>query len=219
MKLLNRDPLNRCPVPKSRGGQISGSTVQRFNGSTRGAFTLIEIMVVVAIIGLIAAMGIPSIVSSVQKEGMRKAVSDFKDVCAEARREAIFKNQAMAVIIDPAKGTFSVTSAPADESASAQTNNPNAAADTAPVPSSSSTQSSSWEKMTSGQLPDGFQFEMVARSRQDFTDYEWVKFCFYPNGTADEAFVIILDKNGIGRSRINIDFATGIAEDVAVDKE
>lgn len=176
-------------------------------------------MVVVAIIGLIAAMGIPSIVSSVQKEGMRKAVSDFKDVCAEARREAIFKNQAMAVIIDPAKGTFSVTSAPADESASAQTNNPNAAADTAPVPSSSSTQSSSWEKMTSGQLPDGFQFEMVARSRQDFTDYEWVKFCFYPNGTADEAFVIILDKNGIGRSRINIDFATGIAEDVAVDKE
>ena len=50
-------------------------------------------MIVVAIIGLIAAMGVPSILQIFRKEGMRKAVSDVKDVFAEARAQAILKNQ------------------------------------------------------------------------------------------------------------------------------
>ena len=51
-------------------------------------FTLIEIMVVIAIIGLVAAMGMPSIIRAVQKEGMRKALSDVQDVCFTARQRA-----------------------------------------------------------------------------------------------------------------------------------
>ena len=39
-------------------------------------------MVVVAIIGLIAAMGLPSIIMALQKDGMRKAVSDVQDICS-----------------------------------------------------------------------------------------------------------------------------------------
>ena len=39
---------------------------------TPSAFTLIEIMIVVAIIGLIAAMGVPSILQIFRKEGMRE---------------------------------------------------------------------------------------------------------------------------------------------------
>ena len=55
------------------------------NRKSRSAFTLMEIMIVVAIIGLIMAMGLPSIIKVLQKEGMRKAVSDLTDVCAAAR--------------------------------------------------------------------------------------------------------------------------------------
>ena len=35
-------------------------------------FTLIEIMIVVAIMGLVAAMGLPSIIKALQKEGIEK---------------------------------------------------------------------------------------------------------------------------------------------------
>jgi prepilin-type N-terminal cleavage/methylation domain-containing protein len=72
----------------------------------RNAFTLIEIMIVVAIIGLVAAMGLPSMIMALHKEGLRKAVSDLQDVCSEARAQAIFSNQKMAVVFDQAERRF-----------------------------------------------------------------------------------------------------------------
>jgi prepilin-type N-terminal cleavage/methylation domain-containing protein len=68
----------------------------------RKAFTLIEIMIVVAIIGLIAAMGIPSILQMLKKDGMRLAVSDVKDLLRDARADAILKNETATVYFHPA---------------------------------------------------------------------------------------------------------------------
>jgi len=70
--------------------------------SPRRAFTLIEIMIVVAIIGLVAAMGIPSMLQMLNKEGMRKAVDDVTKLLGDARAEAILKDETTYVSFRPA---------------------------------------------------------------------------------------------------------------------
>lgn len=69
---------------------------------SRRAFTLIEIMIVVAIIGLMAALGAPSLLAMIQKDGMRKAMSDVTDLLGDARAAAILKGQTTYVSFHPA---------------------------------------------------------------------------------------------------------------------
>ncbi len=85
-------------APHARCKFASPVTVTRH----RSAFTLIEIMIVVAIIGLIAAMGVPSLLQMLHKEGMRKAVSDVTELLGDARAQAILKNQNAYVSFRPA---------------------------------------------------------------------------------------------------------------------
>jgi prepilin-type N-terminal cleavage/methylation domain-containing protein len=75
------------------------------------AFTLFEIMIVIAIIGVVATIGMPSIVQGLKKEGMRKATSDIIEACSHARAAAIYSGQEAQLIIAPEKGTFSVNGA------------------------------------------------------------------------------------------------------------
>ena len=72
------------------------------------AFTLIEIMMVVAILGLALTMGFPSFVRALRKEGMGKADRDLVLACQEARRAAIMNNQRTDLVIRPLDRTISV---------------------------------------------------------------------------------------------------------------
>jgi prepilin-type N-terminal cleavage/methylation domain-containing protein len=71
------------------------------------AFTMIEIMIVVAIMGLILAMGMPSFVKALHKEGMRKAVDDIDKACRSARADAIIHQKTADLVIRPMDGTIS----------------------------------------------------------------------------------------------------------------
>jgi prepilin-type N-terminal cleavage/methylation domain-containing protein len=89
-----------------------------------GAFTLIEILIVLGIVGLILTMGVPAFVKAVHKEGMRKAESDLLEACQKARAGAILKadGKPQELILRPFDGTFEapgafpLTALPADVS-------------------------------------------------------------------------------------------------------
>ena len=53
------------------------------------AYTLIEIMLVVAIMLIIVSVGVPSLFKSLRKDALRGAVSDVLSTCAQARAQAI----------------------------------------------------------------------------------------------------------------------------------
>lgn len=152
------------------------------------AFTLIEIMIVVAIIGLLAAMGMPSLAKALQKEGMRKAVSDVQDVFFTARERAIISNQKVAAVFYPKERRFEVEGGGGGHSG----------------------------KTTSATLPAGVEFAMLDIFRQDYVQSDWARIFFNPDGTSDEAVVVLISK---GRAqKITLEYATGLPVVSAVDQ-
>jgi prepilin-type N-terminal cleavage/methylation domain-containing protein len=152
------------------------------------AFTLIEVMIVVAIMGLIAAMGVPSILQTFRKEGMRKAVMD---VCGEARTRAILQNQKTAVIFHPQERRFEMEGA------------------TGAVNASSG-------RVRSATLPAGVEMAMLDISLQDYGASEWARVFFYPDGTSDE-MTLVLHSSDDWR-KITLEFSTGLATVSDVNK-
>ena len=64
-------------------------------------------MIVVAIMGLMLSMGMPSIVKTLRKEGMRKAVNDIMEACKSARSDAILGQKTADLVFHPLDGTIS----------------------------------------------------------------------------------------------------------------
>ena len=157
------------------------------------AFTLIEIMIVVAIMGLIAAIGVPSILQTFRTEGMRKAVSDVQDVCAEARQDAILYNKTTAVIFypQPQDRRFAVEDAAGGVNKSSG-------------------------RVTSSSLPVGVEFAMLDINLQDFGASKWARVFFYPDGTSDEMTLVLLSQGE--RRKISLEFSTGLTTVSDVDR-
>lgn len=144
------------------------------------AFTLIEIMIVVAIIGLVAAMGLPSLEHVLQKDGMRKAISDVTDACETARANAIFRDQPLAVVFHPATGTFAAQGGAAKGSG----------------------------MVSSSTLPAGIQVEALGINSLDYTKSDPALVWFYPDGTSDEMKLVLGGRGE--ETEITLDFATGL---------
>jgi type II secretion system protein H len=152
-------------------------------GSSRRprGFTLLEIMVVVAIMGMIMAMGVPSILAALKKDGMRKAVSDLQDVCFQARAQAIMQNHPVAVVFHPGERRFETEGGSAGAGG---------------------------DKVTSSTLPAGVDFAMLDINLMDFSASEWCKCRFFPDGTSDEMTVVFHAKDQW--RKFTLEFSTGL---------
>ena len=145
-------------------------------------FTLIEIMVVVGIIGLIMAVGVPTLYNMFHKTGFRKSVSDFQEVCVAARHQAILQSVTTTVVFHPHEGRCEVGGS-ADGVAGGLAH--------------------------SAKLEDGAQIEGLGISGRDYTDEEVAQIQFYPNGTCDEMQLILLSEKG-DRIGIETEIITGL---------
>ena len=155
------------------------------------AFTLVEMMIVIAIVALVLSIGIPSMFRSMNKEGMRKATSDLLDACAAARAAAIISGKTAELVIVPADKTFTVAGSGASEE-------------------TAETGSKIEAPAFSGQLPDGVDFEGLLLYGDEVTEYEQVKVKFYPNGTSDQFGVVFT--SGMEVRSIVLEVITGTAD-------
>jgi prepilin-type N-terminal cleavage/methylation domain-containing protein len=161
------------------------------------AFTLIEIMIVVAIMGLTLTMGVPIVWRIWHKQAMAQAVRDVVEVCSNARAQAILRGATAEVVFHPKDGRMDVSSAPTRPKPGEESG-----ADSAPAASVSG---------HSAQLDmSHLRIEMLDVNLREYKDEETARVRFYPNGTCDELRLILVDDRNQWRE-ISLEITTGLA--------
>jgi prepilin-type N-terminal cleavage/methylation domain-containing protein len=134
------------------------------SGVRRAAFTLIEIMLVVAILGLVLGVTVPPFYRAVKKEPMRRALTGVSEACEMARARAILQGSTVKIIFRPQERTFSVDGG-------GLTARPDA--------------------IGSGDIADSIIIEMLDVNLVEYREADAAQVRFFPNGTCDE-FTLIL---------------------------
>ena len=167
-----------------------------------GGFTLIEIMIVVAIMGIVLTMGVPSFVHALRKEGIRKATSDMVEACGNARATAILSGAVTDVVIRPKDGTMSVAKEAAPSTSQQNAGNFGA---------STTTPATAQPGAFSAQIPGNVTIELLGVNFIEYQEATEARVRFYPNGMSDE-FTIILRSDQQEWRKITLESVTALAE-------
>jgi Tfp pilus assembly protein FimT len=143
-------------------------------------------MMVVAILGIVLAMGVPSILRVMRKEGMRKALTEVKEVCDTARARAIMSGATATLVFHPLErrldieggGGWGGNGKPGDALASAQ-------------------------------LPEDVNIEMLDINLLEYRESEVARVRFFPNGTSDEMTLILRSAENEWNA-ISLEITTGL---------
>ena len=66
------------------------------------AFTLVELMVVVAVMGVIIGISIPAFLALLKKAPLEQAISDVEGMCRQARSDAIINKRTLELVLNDA---------------------------------------------------------------------------------------------------------------------
>lgn len=166
--------------------------------SKRG-FTMIELMVVVGIMGIVLAMGIPSIYRTLRKDSLTQAIKDIVEVCSNGRARAILGGSVNEVVFNGMEGTIVVGAAvqPAEGL-------PNAGAENFSTPP---------PRPGSGlgmKLPETVAISKLYVNGLNAIEMSQVRVRFFPNGTCDDLVLQLRsDKNEM--AEITLELTTGLA--------
>jgi prepilin-type N-terminal cleavage/methylation domain-containing protein len=169
-----------------------------FNPSS--AFTLLEIMIVVAIIAIFMSVGIPSIARTMRKNDLSRAINDTIEGCKTARDRAILQGIPWVFIIKE-NGEMALQAMPGAD----------------PAPSSAGGAASQELPAAPPSLHSGFPRQLGEDVMVQLIDVNFVNHMeapearvrFFPNGIADE-FTVVFAYQGKQRS-VKVDIITGYA--------
>ena len=152
-------------------------------------FTLMELMMVVAIIGLMTAAGVPAFLSMTREAPLRKAVNDVMEMCSRARAQAILSGQETAVVFHPRQREVEFNGG----STPGQT-----------LPSRAGR-----AQVNSTIFDSHVTIEGLGINNLDYTESDEARVYFQPNGTSDE-MTLVLSSNGEYR-KITLEVTTALA--------
>lgn len=170
----------RFPAPPLAGLFRGGDTLKRGHQTVAHAFTLIEMMVVIAIMATILAAALPSLYGFVHKEGFRKTLSDIVDTCHSARAEAIMHDTTAQLVFHPREGTCEASAGGSGHGVWAHT--------------------ATFEHCT---------IEMLDVNLREFKGEPVATVNFYPDGRCDEMTLVLRSDRGEWR-KISIECTTGL---------
>lgn len=165
------------------------------------AFTLIELMIVIGIVAIIAAVGLPAFVHGMRKEGLRKAVSDVVEGCSHARAQAILRGVPTELLIRAEDGQISV-----------RPYQPRSAEEAVEVGTVSAAPSAAAAAVSTfkANLPDDIAVKLLYVNFKDQMENPEAHIRFFPNGTCDEFTVILSSLTA--EQQISLDVITALAD-------
>ena len=155
---------------------------------SRTGFTLMELMVVVGIIGLVAAMSIPSILQLRREAPLRKSVNDILEMCSRARAGAVLKDTTTQLVFHPHDREIDLEGGDSNTALSTRMGR---------------------GVVMSTVLDPSVSIEGLGINLKDWTEADDARVKFYENGTSDE-MTLILNCNG-ERQMISLELTTALA--------
>jgi len=179
-----------------RGAAAAHALPARFAGRPDvAAFTLIEIMMVIGLIAITFAVGIPTFAKAHNQRPMRVATENLMEILHTARAQAIIRGVTVELRIDPQEYTFTVSAT--GQSTELVRRVDGASADTR-------------RGLFSAQLPPEIGIELLDINFVPYRDEESAVLKFFSNGTSQEFSIVIRSLRGEYR-RVFVDPITGRA--------
>lgn len=167
------------------------------------AFTLIEIMIVMAIIGIVMATGVPSIVRGLDRDQLARAVKDTMEGCKTARDRAILQGvpwEFVLTVEETGERQMLVRESPRDDFRMDES---------APTGESRRAPPESPYSGFPRKLGNDVLVQMIEVNFATPAEGSEARVRFFPNGTADE-FTVVYELRGKQRF-IKTDIITGYA--------
>jgi prepilin-type N-terminal cleavage/methylation domain-containing protein len=183
---------------------ITALVTKNYEPLTTRAFTLIEIMIVVAIMAICMTMSAPIIYRAFHREALAQTVKDIMEVCSNARARAIMSGTMTEVIFHPKDKRLEVSGGAGKAASSSPAAGGAVEVAGNPAPSGSG---------LSAQIPDSIDLQVLGINLVDYVEIgaEVARVRFYPNGTCDELTLILRSVDPVEQRGITLEVTTSLA--------